>query len=888
MSPSPSPSIERALENKDVKEQNGQLITPALSPISEHGNGSQTFPLLSADRDVPDLNREQVTSKARQDNGNERERDRRRSSETRALKLSGTQIHELTTSPESLPLRPLDELRGLDDAILDPDDNAGSLTLDAPFEPNRSHPPSPFLDSEPSLTATPSTIIRPRASARSNSTPVEQQTRSSLKSSKGKPQLPPLRIDDDKTRRPSGPFKPSPGHPSPMPSMLPIPPLSLPTYLHLELSSDRPSALYIHRSRNADYTYESSRIKFERLLNFLLLPPSLEQVLCFGTIACLDAWLYTFTILPLRFLKAVVIFARWAGMAMAQEVRDLASFVYSGVGRIWQRQRITPGSSSWHLSDHTVAEHKRPTADTHAGSSGKPGHVSVVPPSPTIKKQRSGFRHRRRNQSSPSGLLPNHKADLLQGLLIICSCAILMWFDASRMYHSIRGQAAIKLYVIYNVIEVFDRLLSAIGQDILECLFSKETLERDTDGRSKVLRPLGMFVVALIYNVVHATAFFYQVVTLNVAVNSYSNALLTLLMSNQFVEIKGTVFKKFEKENLFQITCADVVERFQLWLMLLIIALRNIVEVGGLSISITSALGGGGGSPTDAFSSNGTGIPLVSGFVIPKAFTIFPKWTGEVLGPFLIVLGSEALVDWCKHAYINKFNNIKPNIYGRFLDVLAKDYYSHAFSDQNLTKRLGLPVLPLSCLFIRACMQTYHMFLATHMPVPIPSAGTSIAEPPASTPVTTAALQHIDQVFRRALGRSSFGAGNSGGPSLIASWNIDDFIALATMVIVFLAVYLIMLALKLVLGMALLSYARGRYNGMKERERESVDTHGRRVGGWGTVEVNEDKRRWMYEDDPEGLKNLRKKESEAQARAASNEMKLDHVDRYVMASKRIW
>ena len=33
-------------------------------------------------------------------------------------------------------------------------------------------------------------------------------------------------------------------------------------------------------------------------------------------------------------------------------------------------------------------------------------------------------------------------------------------------------------------------------------------------------------------------ALFYQVITLNVAVNSYSNALLTLLMSNQFVEIQ--------------------------------------------------------------------------------------------------------------------------------------------------------------------------------------------------------------------------------------------------------------------------------------------------------------------------------------------------------------
>ncbi len=47
------------------------------------------------------------------------------------------------------------------------------------------------------------------------------------------------------------------------------------------------------------------------------------------------------------------------------------------------------------------------------------------------------------------------------------------------------------------------------------------------------------------------------------------------------------------------------------------------------------------------------------------------------MGPFLLVLGSEMLVDWLKHAYITKFNNTKPAIYGRFLDVLAKDYYSN-------------------------------------------------------------------------------------------------------------------------------------------------------------------------------------------------------------------
>lgn len=60
--------------------------------------------------------------------------------------------------------------------------------------------------------------------------------------------------------------------------------------------------------------------------------------------------------------------------------------------------------------------------------------------------------------------------------------------------------------------------------------------------------------------VVHTLVMVYQTIALNVAVNSYDHALLTLLMSNQFVEIKGSVFKKFEKDNLFQITCAGMLD----------------------------------------------------------------------------------------------------------------------------------------------------------------------------------------------------------------------------------------------------------------------------------------------------------------------------------------
>jgi hypothetical protein len=460
------------------------------------------------------------------------------------------------------------------------------------------------------------------------------------------------------------------------------------------------------------------------------------------------------------------------------------------------------------------------------------------------------------------------------------------------MYHGIRGQSAIKLYVIYNLLEVCDRLLSAIGQDVLECLFSRETLDRDTDGRSKVLRPFGMFVLASVYTVAHATALFYQVITLNVAVNSYSNALLTLLMSNQFVEIKGTVFKKFEKENLFQITCADVVERFQLWLMLLIIAMRNVVEVGGLSIRSS------GTSWTDMFTSsaNATTSASAAAFtatsILPMSFTIFPKYIAQVLNPFLLVIGSEMVVDWLKHAYITKFNQYKPEVYGKFFDIFAKDYYSNAFSDPNLTRRLGLPVIPLSCLFIRAAIQTYHMFIAMHMPPPLPATSTSLTPDPESSAATTAALAHIDQVFRRALGRSSFGAGlPSQSWYHLSSWSLDDLIAGSTMLIVFLVIYLIFLAFKLILGMLLLIVARRRYHGMQEREMLNVETGGKRIGGWGVVDVDEEKRKHIYDDDPETLKKLRDRDEKAKKKDEQERERgtsFGHVSRYAMVAKRIW
>jgi len=250
------------------------------------------------------------------------------------------------------------------------------------------------------------------------------------------------------------------------------------------------------------------------------------------------------------------------------------------------------------------------------------------------------------------------------------------------------------------------------------------------------------------------------------------------------------------------------------------------------------------------------------------------------------------LVDWLKHAYISKFNNVKPAVYQKYLDVLAKDYYTNAFVNQNLIKRVGLPVLPLSCLFIRASVQTYHMFIATHLPSPIPSTATSLSvESVASSSPTAASLRHFDDLILRALGRSAFGVGMSSTTS--SAWwfipGVDDVIAMLTMLIFFLGAFLVLLACKLVLGMCLLSFARNRYQSIKEREKLSLDTQGKRIGGWGTVEMDDEKRKMIYENDIEGAKALKERERKAKEKAEkTNAVDFGTVTRYEMSAKRIW
>ncbi|XP_006457349.1 hypothetical protein AGABI2DRAFT_212709 [Agaricus bisporus var. bisporus H97] len=473
-------------------------------------------------------------------------------------------------------------------------------------------------------------------------------------------------------------------------------------------------------------------LKWERVSNFLNIPVAVEKIIGFGFFLCLDSFLYTFTVLPIRF-----------SLAFIRLVVNL-------------------------------------------------------------------FRR------SASPLPPSQKADLLRALLLVISVIVLVpMTDASKIYHKIRGQDTIKLYVIFNALEIADRLCSSIGQDILDCLFSRSTLvplSHKIPVTANTLTPFLYFFLALAYVLSHTLVMVYQLISLNVAINSYEYALLTLLVSNQFVEIKGSVFKKFEKDTLFQITCADVVERFNLALMLAVVAFRNLIELSG------------------------SDFDFAGGYVLPKSFGWFRGnnvlWT--ISYPVLTVLCSEMLVDWLKHAFITKFNHIRPSVYERYTDVLCLDLASasavnrkgarkHSYADQAplVARRLGFASLPLAVLVILLGSQSISLLFSDLQPLPF-------------------SFWNLVSIHNLDLNTLSLS---------LRSAEVVKYITLGVMGVLF---WLCFVVIKVIIGVNLLTYATRRQAGMDEREAmDIVNNFGRDPIGEGNDERKYNKNLKKYLDDDE-------------------------------------
>ncbi|KAK4289596.1 hypothetical protein Pmani_037444 [Petrolisthes manimaculis] len=266
-------------------------------------------------------------------------------------------------------------------------------------------------------------------------------------------------------------------------------------------------------------------------------------------------------------------------------------------------------------------------------------------------------------------LKPAEIVDLLKGFMVIVCCYLIGNIDTSVCYHIIKTQSTIKLYLFFNMLEIADRLMSAFGQDTLDALFWTATEPR---GRKREhFGVLFHLAIAIIYVTLHSTIVLLQALTLNVAINSDNKGLLTIVISNNFVELKGAVFKKFDRNNLLQISCSDVRERFHNCVLLLVVVIQTMKEYA---------------------------------------------WREErlwiLLPDCLLVCGTEVLVDWLKHAFITRFNDIPADAYRDYTTLLASDLImckqKYAYSDHSdlVARRMGFIPLPLGVVMYRILSQS--------------------------------------------------------------------------------------------------------------------------------------------------------------------------------------
>ncbi|KAL5146214.1 Protein POLLEN DEFECTIVE IN GUIDANCE 1 [Glycine soja] len=327
-------------------------------------------------------------------------------------------------------------------------------------------------------------------------------------------------------------------------------------------------------------------------------------------------------------------------------------------------------------------------------------------------------------------------------LILSSGVVLLQQTDISLIYHMIRGQGTIKLYVVYNVLEIFDKLCQNFNGDVLQTLFlSAEGLANcpPESMRFWIWRFASDQALAVAAsNILHLCFFFQlfaQAITLSTCIVAHNNALLALLVSNNFAEIKSNVFKRYSEDNVHSLVYFELNS----------IPQNLLVRFCNLFYCWT---GRGGESDFDenlslvlGFRSLERGefkmkgkihlhrIVFASQYSVERfhisSFILFVlaqnileaegPWFESFLINILLVYVSEMIIDIIKHSFIAKFNNIKPIAYSEFLEDLCKQ----TLNMQTKSAKKNLTFVPLApaCVVIRVFTPVY---AANLPPNPLP------------------------------------------------------------------------------------------------------------------------------------------------------------------------
>ncbi|CAK9085207.1 unnamed protein product [Durusdinium trenchii] len=243
---------------------------------------------------------------------------------------------------------------------------------------------------------------------------------------------------------------------------------------------------------------------------------------------------------------------------------------------------------------------------------------------------RQVFRTNRASRRAAPAVTITEKCDLIRLSLLLANVALQsMFFSNSWVYHYIRGESFLKLYVFFNMLELAERSLRSVGVDLFDLLAARAT---GASGGAGAVELLPQYLLVLSYCFIHSSMHMLRVLLLTVAINTSSSAVFLIIVTNNFAEIKSTVFKRYEVKSLFPIITSDMVERFYLALDILFVLLRLATsDRRGLASAV------------------------------------------QITSWLLLLVGIELGTDWVKFCLIMKFSELPVSVLENYQQVLIAD-----------------------------------------------------------------------------------------------------------------------------------------------------------------------------------------------------------------------
>jgi len=237
---------------------------------------------------------------------------------------------------------------------------------------------------------------------------------------------------------------------------------------------------------------------------------------------------------------------------------------------------------------------------------------------------------------------------------------LLLFMDHFYLYHLIKSQGFLKLYFLHSLLETFDIMLGRIGKSVYINSITKITGHtRQSD------LPVGETLASLVFSflvmLLHTILLLVYNMTYTISMNSGFMNFLLMLISFNFGELRGVIYKNFDRRKYKNLLLFDVNERMMVYLFSCLTTLTTLDAVHW------------------------------DFYKFRKSINIAP----------VLIIFSEMLTDWMKHCFVLNEADLDTSVY----DDYAYDLHK-IIADSSLKK-----LDPIS----------FSLFILNFNPIPIAS-----------------------------------------------------------------------------------------------------------------------------------------------------------------------